>query len=505
MKTPIKAIQKRIDSIGMYRVVTLSLAFLVAVSLLFSIIGNFPYNPFEILLSLVVTIGVALGVNILFANILRIPVNNESAVITALIVFFLIVPSATLTGHWVIALVTAIAIASKFIIVWRKQHIFNAAAIGALALTLPSVTDALWWIGTPELFIPLVVVGSFVVMKIRKWPMVLWCIGLGFAVYVFEDWRLGLLSLDSIKTFFLSWPLLFLAFFMLTEPFTMPPTKKLQALYGALVGGLSSAAFFAPFITMSPELALIIANLVFYPFTLRKKVYAQLIRSSVIAKDTFEFIFSRPKGVSFKAGQYFEWMLPHKSAGDRGTRRYFTIASAPHEDHLCLVVRFYENGSTYKNKLKTLKPGEYIIASQRAGDFLLPSDTSKKLVFVAGGVGVTPFLSHLKDIQHKQEKRDITLFYCNNYFEDIAYQEMFNSMVQEDLCKVVYILSEEEKSGYEHGFITKEMIDRHTPDYLERIWYLSGPPAMVYAYTNLLKKLGVPNKNIIRDFFPGLV
>ena len=505
MKTPIKAIQKHLDSIGMYRVVTLSLSLLVIVSLLFSIIGNFPYTPFELLLSLAVTIGVALCVNILFAKIFRISVNNESALITALIIFFLIAPATNITDQWIIALVTAIAIASKFIIVWKKQHIFNAAAIGALALTLPNFTVAIWWVGTYELFIPLVVVGSLVVMKIRRWPMVLWCVGVGFVVYVFEAWRLNLGVLESIPIFFFSWPLLFLAFFMLTEPFTMPPTKKLQALYGALVGGLSSAAFFAPFVSMSPELALIIGNLVFYPFTLRKKVYAKLIKSSTIAKNTLEFIFSRPKGVSFKAGQYFEWMLPHKSADSRGTRRYFTVASAPHEDHLCLVARFYKNGSTYKNKLKILKPGEYIIASQRAGDFLLPSDTSKKLAFVAGGVGVTPFLSHLKDIQYKQEKRDITLFYCNKYLEGVAYHQMFDSLEKEGWCKVVYLLSEEEKSGYEYGFITKETIEKHTPDYLERIWYLSGPPPMVYAYTKLLKSVGVPNKNIIRDFFPGLV
>ena len=505
MKTPIDVIQRKLDSMGMYRVVTRSLSILVIVSLSLGISGAFPYTIPEMMLSLIVTLVVAILTNVLFSKIFRVPVNNESAVITALIIFFLIIPSATLSGQWIIALVTFIAIASKFLLVWKKQHIFNAAAIGVLALTLPGVTEAVWWIGTPELFIPLIIVGSFVVMKIRKWSLVLWCVGVGFLVYIFEAWRLDLGVVESISVFFVSWPLLFLAFFMLTEPFTTPPTKKLQAFYGALVGGLSSAAFFAPYISMSPELALIIGNLVFYPFTLRKKIHAQFLRSSVVAKDTCEFIFSRPSDISFKAGQYLEWMLPHERSDSRGVRRYFTIASAPHEDYLRLVVRFSEEGSSYKKKLRRLKEGDYIIASQRAGDFLLPSDSSVKLAFVAGGIGVTPFLSHLKDVEYKKEKRDITLFYCNNRFEDIAYRGMFDSLEEEGVCKVVYLLSEEEKSGYESGFLTKEIIKKHTPDYLERKWYLSGPPLMVYSYTKLLKKLGVSDKNIIRDFFPGLV
>ena len=207
----------------------------------------------------------------------------------------------------------------------------------------------------------------------------------------------------------------------------------------------------------------------------------------------------------FYAGQYLEWMLPHRKPDGRGVRRYFTIASAPHEEVLRLVVRFAENGSTYKQALQKLKSGDRVIAGQRAGDFLLPDESETKLAFVAGGIGITPFLSHFWYMAHQAVPRDIPLFYCNNTGADIAYRDMFDDLADSGYCRVVHILAQEKRVGYEHGLLTKDIIEKHVPDYRERVWYLSGPPGMVYAYSTLLREMGVPRGSIVRDFFPGLV
>lgn len=504
MGNPVQILQKKLDGIAMYRAVTFALSFLATTSLLFGLAGLIPYTFSGQVLSLFIALAVAVAANVLFARLRHISANHESAVITALIIFFLVIPSPTLYGQWVIATVVLIAIASKFFLVWRRQHIFNAAAFGALALSLPGIFESTWWIGTPRLFFPLVIAGCLVVMKIRKWPLVLSCINVAFVVYMFESWRLGIDILSSVPTFFLSWPILFLAFFMLTEPFTTPPTKKLQIYYGMLVGGLSSAAFFAPYLAMSPELALIIGNLALYPFSLRRKLHLTLIEAKEVAKNTMEFVFTKPEGMRFRPGQYLEWMLPHKKPDNRGIRRYFTIASAPHEAVLRLAVRFSENGSTYKKALRDLTPGDRIIASQLAGDFLLPDNTDKKLSFVAGGIGITPFLSHFGHISREDTPRDVALFYCNKEHEEIAYREMLDTLATSEHCRIVHILEKEKKQGYEHGFLTKEMVVKYTPDYRERLWYLSGPPGMVYAYSTLLTKIGVPRHAVVRDFFAGL-
>lgn len=504
MVTFITSVQRWLDGIAMYRVVTLGLCFLAGVSLVLGGAGLLPYSFLEQGVSLVVVVGVAVAGNVVFARLFRVSANHESAIITALIIFFLVIPAASFSGQWVVAVIALIAVASKFLLAVRRQHIVNPAAFGVLALSAPNIVEAAWWVGSPWLFAPLVIVGCLVVMKIRRWPLVVWCVGTAFVVYVFEAWRLGTDVFASVPVFFLSWPILFLAFFMLTEPFTMPPTKKLQAYYGALVGGLSSAAFFAPYIAMSPELALIIGNLVFYYFSLRRKLHLTLAETKEVAKNTREFVFTKPEGVRFHAGQYLEWMLPHNKPDNRGVRRYFTIASAPHEEVLRIVVRFSEGGSTYKQALQKLRPGDRIVASQRAGDFLLPDDPAIKLAFVAGGIGVTPFLSHLGYITQQGVPRDIVLFYCNNTSEEIAYRETFDALAASGQCRVVHSLEREEKAGCEHGYLTEDIIKKHTPDYRERLWYLSGPPGMVYAYTALLRGAGVPKRNIVRDFFPGL-
>lgn len=195
-------------------------------------------------------------------------------------------------------------------------------------------------------------------------------------------------------------------------------------------------------------------------------------------------------------------MLPHAAADNRGLRRYFTIASAPEEPELRLAVRFTETGgSSYKKALLAMNAGDIIIASQCAGDFLLPKQPGeRKLAFVAGGIGVTPFRSHVAQLAAADQSADVVMYYCNNTSAEIAYDDFFS----ESAIKLVHVLAKEERDGYEHGYLTPDIIERYTPDYLERMWYLSGPPGMVNAYTALLREAGVPQRQIVRDFFPGL-
>jgi ferredoxin-NADP reductase/Na+-translocating ferredoxin:NAD+ oxidoreductase RnfD subunit len=509
-------LEAKLDGVAMYRTVTLSLIFLFLHGLVLSLLGRIPYSIGEQVLSALLAVGTALLLNIALARILKVAANHESAVITALILYFLVLPAEliNLKESWIIVAVTALAIVSKYFIAYRGQHIVNPAAFGVFGLALvyailplPGYFESTWWIGRPEFFIPLLLAGGAVVMKIRKWTPVLAFLGVAFVMYLFEEWRFrGEWSAVSSEQFWLSGPSLFLAFFMLTEPFTMPPRKPLQAAYGAAVGVISQTTLFLSVgIKMTPELALILGNLLFYPATLKRKLMLPLKSARLVAKGTYEFVFGKPEGLKWLPGQYLEWMLPHGKTDDRGVRRYFTIASSPTEDDIKLAVRFPDMGaSTYKQSLLSLKPGEVIIASQLAGDFLLPKETDKKLAFVAGGIGVTPFLSHLAYMRDTETKFDTALYYCNNTESDIAYRSELATLAATLPLKVVHILAKEEVAGLETGFLTAELIKRQTPDYAERYWYLSGPPGMVNAYSKLLRELEVPERQIIRDFFPGL-
>jgi ferredoxin-NADP reductase len=250
----------------------------------------------------------------------------------------------------------------------------------------------------------------------------------------------------------------------------------------------------------------VIGNLAFFRFTVQQKLFLQFVERRTIAERTYEFIFKKPLGFTFLAGQYLEWMLPHTAPDSRGVRRYFTIGSSPTEPDLRLALKVPETHSSYKEALMRLRPGDTLIASQLAGDFLLPDNHTERLAFVAGGIGVTPFRSHLAYLADARRPQNVVLFYCNNTQAEIAYRDEFMYFASIIPLQVVQVLAKEQVVGaqYEYGFLTADMIVRRTPDYRERTWYLSGPPGMVNAYDTLLREMGVKGNRIIKDFFPGL-
>ncbi len=224
----------------------------------------------------------------------------------------------------------------------------------------------------------------------------------------------------------------------------------------------------------------------------------------LIAKDTYEFIFKKPQGFSFKAGQYLEWMLSHQNPDSKGVRRYFTIASSPTEDRVRIAMKITDTPSSYKEMIKSLDVAHPLIASQLAGDFLLPKDTSTKLGFIAGGIGVTPFRSHVKWMLDSGNVYDTALYYCVNDVPELAYTELWSEAGSSSHFIYIPVMAKEEVTfPYEKGYVTAEMIKRRTPDYLDRTWYISGPPGMVNAYKKLLKEMSVKGSNIKTDFFPG--
>lgn len=513
--------QSVVDMIGMYRMVTLALSGILLSSLL---AGFFGWLPFGVLTQLQVVVPVvllALALNYIFAKVWQVHANHESAVITALLLFFLFNPQVAFVDNWPVFAAVALGLLSKFIFVYRKQHMVNAAAMGAslsvLIVWISNVnfgtyytTDIFqWWVSNPTLFWPVVMLGSLVVLKVRKWAPIAGFMSASVLVFLMEEYRFfgdSFSVTESLELFLFSWPAVFLALFMLTEPFSLPSTRKAQVVYGVLIGFLMHTTLFTDLIPMTPELALVIGNLVAQPFRLTQKLFLTLQSKSEIAKDTYEFIFSKPADFAFKSGQYLEWMLPHKQADGRGVRRYFTIASSPTESVVRLAIKVIENGSSYKKELMRLEPGDGIVCSQLAGDFLLPKDQSEKLGFIAGGIGVTPFSSHLRFMQDTEGVQyDTAFLYCVKSVSELAYQRDFLSYAHTMPVNYIPVVANESvEQPMEQGYITQDMLERRVPDFKERHWYISGPPVMVEAYDALLHEAGVPDAKITKDFFPGL-
>ena len=148
--------------------------------------------------------------------------------------------------------------------------------------------------------------------------------------------------------------------------------------------------------------------------------------------------------------------------------------------------------SSFKRALAALRPGGTISVAQLAGDFVLPRSKKKKLAFIAGGIGVTPFRSMVGEMLTTGSARDAVLLYANKDLEDVAYRDFFDHATSAIGLKTVYTNS-----------IDAVMITQEIPDYRERMFFISGPRGMVVSFTQALKSLGVSSSHIKTDYFPG--
>ncbi|OGM92508.1 hypothetical protein A2755_00225 [Candidatus Wolfebacteria bacterium RIFCSPHIGHO2_01_FULL_48_22] len=485
-----KKLLEFIDATTMYRLMLYALLALGAVAIIFGFAGLIPHTGYALMLSAAVLIAVCYGVNYALAKIFKAPATAESSVITALIVFFIMTPAASLEGGLMLALAGAIAMASKYAVAYRGKHLFNPAVFAAVVIGfIQGGGGAAWWVSAPAL-LPFVLMGGvLVVKKVDRFAMFFACAIAGIAVSL----ALG----NTLGRLFAAWPVLFLAAYMLTEPQTTPPTKRLRIVYGVLVGFLASWPIGIGVIYMSPELALVIGNLFSYAAGLKRRITLILQNKLQLTHNTYEFIFKPDRPFAFRAGQYLEWSLPHTNQDLRGIRRFFTIASSPTEHDVRLGVRFTDNGSTFKKHLFKLQSEQFMTVAQLAGDFTLPQDANKKLVFIAGGIGITPYRSMLQYLMDTNDRRDIVLFYSCSSKEDFAYREFLKKAEEKLGIRVVFLATSTQ------GFLTEDIIQKHVPNANDRTYYLSGPKSMVDAYKRLLKKIGIPRRRIRTDYFPG--
>ncbi|TSC85086.1 MAG: hypothetical protein G01um101413_470 [Parcubacteria group bacterium Gr01-1014_13] len=503
----IKFIDNFLNRITMYRLVLYYVLALWLAALFLSFFRLLPYTPIALAVSGIFIVCVCLVVNAIFARVFGAPSNIESVYTTGLILTLIIAPVRSVNGLVFLGFAAFLAMASKYIIAINKKHIFNPTAVAVALTAIISGQSANWWVGNLYM-LPFVFVGGLLmVRKLRRFDLVLSFIIFSAATilgYFFLK-QSNLLMIS--KEILFSSPLIFFACVMLTEPMTTPPTKKLRILYGALTGVLFAPFIHIGYVYSTPELALLAGNIFSYIISPKYKLILELKEKLMIAPDVYDFVFQSDKKLVFKPGQYLEWTLEHDHQDTRGMRRYFTIASSPTEPEIRTGIKFYPHSSSFKKSILTLNHGDKIVASQLAGDFVLPKDKNKKLVFIAGGIGITPFRSMVKYLLDTKEKRNIILLYSNYTPADIAYRDLFDQGERELGIKTIYTISSTPYPADwqgERGMVDDKMIMRTVPDFKERTFYLSGSNNMVVAFEQILRKIGVPKQQIKKDFFPGL-
>ena len=499
-----KLIDRLLDHITMYRLVLYYLMVLVSAAFVLGFFGIVPRNPAAIAFSTALILAVCWVANWIFARVFGVPANAESVYITALILALILDPVGVTDIRGASALIFASvwAMASKFIFAVGRKHIFNPAAFGVVLSAFLLDQPAAWWVGGNLPLLPAVLIGGLlIVRKLRRFDSVTTFILVNIATVLSTSApaHYGAALNETI----LSSPLFFFAFVMLTEPLTAPTTRLPRLAFAALVGFLSAPNVHVGSFYFTPELALVVGNVFAWVIGPKERFALTLERIEESASDTYDFIFSSPRKLAFQAGQYLEWTLGLERADNRGNRRYFTVASAPTEDDVRLGVKFYPAASAFKRALSRMSPGDTIYASQIAGDFTLPANREMKLAFLAGGIGITPFRSMLQYLIDRGEERPIVLLYGNERQQDIAYREVLDDAEKQLGVTTVYAVASGAARGQYPGYIDAKLVRKAIPDFRERVFYVSGPQAMVTALRKTLLGMGVHRSRIKADFFPG--
>ena len=503
----LRAVDRLIDSITMYRLLLYYLIALLAIAIGLSAFGDLHYKPLYIAISALILVAACWIINKVFSYIFDAPTNPESSLITALILALIITPNPTGYGILFLLAASGLAMASKYLITIRKKHIFNPAAIAVTLTSLGPRQTASWWVGT-AVMLPFVLAGGMLIMrKIRRERMVLSFFAATFVSTILYSILARASVITSLHSMVFSSSIFFLGFVMLTEPLTSPPTANKQTWYAAIVGFLLPPQVHIFNFYSTPELALLIGNAFAYLVSPKTKLFPVLTQKLKIATNTAEFIFNPGRKFAYQPGQYLEWTLEHTGTDSRGSRRFFTLASSPTEPDLRIGVKFYDKGSSFKEALLDVDQDTLIVASQLAGDFVMPKDPTKKLVFIAGGIGITPFRSMVKYLIDTNDRRAVTLLYSARTEADMAYKSVFEEARSSLGINTVYMVTEGNATvSSPHtvaSSITSRLIKSSVPDYPERIFYISGTHAMVNGMQDILSGLGVPKHQIKTDFFPG--
>jgi ferredoxin-NADP reductase len=219
------------------------------------------------------------------------------------------------------------------------------------------------------------------------------------------------------------------------------------------------------------------------------------------ADNIWTFFFKPEHSLHYTAGQFIELTLPHVDPDKRGIKRWFTLSSSPTDEMLTITTKFAaQNSSSFKLALRTLVPGTEVTMSDAMGDFVLPKLAQTPLVFVAGGIGLTPFHSIFSWLAATGEKRPIRFLYAVTSEDEIICQDTFEKA---GIHATIVVSKPTESWGGERGRLTAELIlglEILTPD---TMIYISGPEPMVESLGDDLHKKGISRQHIVGDYFPN--
>jgi ferredoxin-NADP reductase len=217
-----------------------------------------------------------------------------------------------------------------------------------------------------------------------------------------------------------------------------------------------------------------------------------LLEKEQLIDNVWAFRFKPAEPLSFIAGQYIHVDLPHANPDAEGTERWFTNSAAPYEGIIQITTRVTD--TTFKQALSKLEPGATLnMLEDPEGDFIW-QDSELPVVYVAGGIGVTPFRSILKQRAHDGQPLNLTFVY-NGRSADVPFKDELDVWSKADpSLKVQYAFGTR---------LSAESLAKLVPNINTSMVFLSGPEPMVESLGDDLKAHGLPEAQLKQDFFPN--
>lgn len=232
-----------------------------------------------------------------------------------------------------------------------------------------------------------------------------------------------------------------------------------------------------------------------------------LLTKENLAEGTMLFRFKKPDGFVYMAGQSIDLTLVNPPETDtEGNMRAFSLASAPHAPDLYIATRMRD--TAFKRVLGSMAPGTEVSVDGPFGSFMLHENVARPAVFLAGGIGITPFHAMVADAGERNLPHKIILFYSNRRPEDAAFLSELQQLAKDNPnFSLVATMTNMEKSSQtwegERGYIDAAMLKRHVPEGSLPIYYLAGPQMMVTAMRKMLNESSVSNDDIRSEEFAG--
>jgi ferredoxin-NADP reductase len=232
----------------------------------------------------------------------------------------------------------------------------------------------------------------------------------------------------------------------------------------------------------------------------------RLLGREVIADRTLAFHFARPAGFAFRAGQTIDLLIDMPAdAGAEAGRHTFSVASAPAEDRLTVATRMRD--SAFKRALGKLAVGGEARLEGPFGSLTLHGDRSRPALFIAGGIGITPYMSMLRQARLEAAPRRIALLYSNHRPEDSAWlgelQELERGLPEFSLLPVMTATNRSAQAwSGRAGRIDARMLQGILGELPRAVCYVTGSPAMVAGMRTVLSDVGVGDDDVrSEDFF----